>query len=354
MQLQCLKCRRPLPQRATVCPSCGQAVYTTVRSAGAGHGRRLDGCLAEPPSTRHFTAVPNVSSLPPRVDLRPGCSPVENQGQIGSCTANAIVGAVEFKRRKQGRHEDLSRLFVYFNARRLMGLEREDSGARIAHGMAAFLAHGAPPESAWPYDPARVTTAPGEGAYAAAAANTEAEYARLSGLEDIKGALAREQPVVFSISLPVRCYEEASATGVMPRPTDEELAAVATQHGSHAMLLVGYDTNEQIFHVRNSWGEQWGERGYCKIAIDTFERAMAVDTAWVVGALEASGAFSVTRPVTRPAAATAPPPASRAVEGGMRDTAARLREEIRGGVASDVNDALRRIRERVNPPRRDG
>jgi hypothetical protein len=353
MELQCYKCRRRVPAGAAVCPSCGQAVYTTAGSPRASHGRRIDGCLAEPPSTTHFSAVPNVSSLPPRVDLRAGCSPVEDQGQIGSCTANAIVGAVEFKRRKKGLQDDLSRLFVYYNARRLMGLEREDSGARIAHGMAAFLAHGAPPERAWPYDPARVTTAPDDAAYQAAAGNTEAEYARLSGLEHIQGALAREQPVVFSISLPVRCFDEAASTGVIGTPTDEELAAVATQHGRHAMLLVGYDLSEHIFHVRNSWGAGWGDHGYCRMSIDTFQRALAVDSAWVVGSLEASGAFSVRRPPvpSRPVPATAPAPAP--VEGGVRGSGARLREEIRGGLASDIDDALRRVRERVNPPRRD-
>ncbi|MEO8259101.1 MAG: C1 family peptidase [Acidobacteriota bacterium] len=342
--MQCYKCRKELPDRANECPACGQRVYTTASSPGASLGRRLDGCLAETPSPRDYTAVPNISSLPPRVDLRPGCSPVENQGQIGSCSANAIVGAVEFKRWKEGRQDDLSRLFVYFNARKMSGMEKEDCGARIAHGMAAFLAHGAPPESAWPYDPSRVTTMPDDAAYTRAAPNAEVEYARLSGIEHIRGALARQLPVVFSISLPSRCYDEAASGGVMPKPTDDEIAGVLTQHGRHAMLLVGYDTDQNIFHVRNSWGTEWGDRGYCRLSIDTFQRAMAADTAWVLGSLEASGAFSVTRP-----ALTSPP-----VEGGVRDRAAGLRDEIRGGVVKDLDSALKGIRERVNPPRREG
>ncbi len=342
--MHCYKCRKELPDKAKACPSCGQPVYTTMNSPAASHGRRLDGCLAEAPSVKDYTAVPNVSSLPPRADLRPGCSPVENQGQVGSCTANAIVGAVEFKRWKQGRQEDLSRLFVYFNARKLSGTETQDCGARIAHGMAAFLAHGAPPESAWPYDPARVNTTPDDAAYAKAAANTEVEYARLGGIENIKGALARQQPVVFSISLPTRCYDEAASSGVMPKPTEDELAAVLTQHGRHAMLLVGYDTDQQVFIVRNSWGKEWGDQGYCRLSIDTFERAMAADTTWVLGSLEASGAFSVTRPAL----------VSRPVEGGVRDKASALRDDIRGSVTKDLDSALKGIRDRVNPPRREG
>src|SRR6185503_17734495 len=142
----------------------------------------------------------------------PGCSPVEDQGNVGSCTANAIVGAVEYKRRKSGNQEDLSRLFVYYNGRKMRGAENEDGGITIAHGMASLLAFGVPPEASWPYDPAKVTVAPGQGAYDQASASAEIEYARVDGLDHIKGALAREQPVVFSISLPTRCYQDAEKT----------------------------------------------------------------------------------------------------------------------------------------------
>jgi hypothetical protein len=251
---------------------------------------------------------------------------------------------VEFTRRKQGHQEDLSRLFVYFNARRLTGMEMEDRGASIAHGMAAFLAHGAPPESAWPYDPARVNTKPDEAAYEKAATNTDAEYARLSGLEHIKGALVRQLPVVFSISLPTWCYDDAATSGVIPAPTDSELAGVLTWHGRHAMLLVGYDADQNIFHVRNSWGTEWGDQGYCRLSMDTFQHALAADTAWVFGPLEASGAFSVTKPALT----------SRLVEGGVRDMASKLRDDIRGSITKDMDDALKSIRDRVNPPRKDG
>jgi hypothetical protein len=340
--MRCYKCGSELVENVTECQACGQSVYTTAKAPGATFGRRLDGCLTDVPSGKDYTAVPNISSLPPRADLRPGCSPVENQGQVGSCTANAIIGAVEFKRWKEGRQDDLSRLFLYFNARKISGTEKEDCGSRIAHGMAAFLAFGAPPESAWPYDPARVTTTPDEAAYAKAVANTQVEYARLSGIEHIKGALAREQPVVFSISLPLRCYDEAARSGVMPTPSENELAAVRTRHGQHAMLLVGYDLAQNIFHVRNSWGTEWGDRGYCRLSIETFERAMAADTAWILGPLEASRAFSVNRPALT----------SRPVEGGVRNMAGTLRDDIRGSVTTDMNDALRGIRERVNPPKR--
>jgi hypothetical protein len=340
--MQCYKCRKELPERAATCPSCRQPAYTTMNSPEASFGRRLDGCIPEPTSPKDYAAVPNVSSLPPRADLRPGCSPVEDQGRIGSCTANAIVGAIEYKRRKDGRQDDLSRMFVYFNGRKMSGSESQDCGLRISHGMAAFMAFGAPPESAWPYDPARANTMPDGAAYAAAGPNADVEYARLNGIEHIKGALARQQPVVFAISLPAHRWEEAGKSGVIPALSDSELAPVLTQHGQHSMLLVGYDTDQNIFHVRNSWGTGWGDQGYCRMSIDTFQRAMAVNTTWILGSLEASGAFSV----SRPAAVVSKP-----VEGGVRDKAGTFRSDIRGSVTKDMDDALKSIRDRVKPPR---
>ncbi len=168
------------------------------------------------------------------------------------------------------------------------------------------------------------------------------EYARVDGLEAIKGALAREHPVVFATSLPDRCYEEAGRTGRVPTPTAAELDAVRTDCGTHAMLLVGYDMDEGTMLIRNSWGQGWGDGGYCRIPIDVFEASAARGAAWILGSLEATGAFTVTRP-----ARTAKP-----VEGGVRDMAAKMREEIRSGLTKDLTESFKDIKTRVNPPRR--
>jgi hypothetical protein len=310
----------------------------------------VDGCLEEEPSATDFTAVPNLSSLPPRADLRPNCSPVEDQGRIGSCVACAVVGAMEYQERRTGRSSvDLSRMFVYFNARRMRGSEHLDTGTTIASGLAAFLAFGAPPESAWPYDPALVTKAPDDHAFLKARAYVPAEYARVSGIDHVKGALFRQFPVIFSASLPMRCYEEAGRTGIMPKPSSSELAAIRTEHGRHAMLLVGYDLDKGVFHVRNSWGRGWGETGHCAIDIETFQAAMAENTTWILGSLDTAGDFTITRPSRPAAAATAAP-----VSGSVRDLAAKMREELRSGLVKDIDSAIKDVRQRVNPPRQGG
>jgi hypothetical protein len=201
-------------------------VFTTADAPSSAFGRRIDGCLEEPASPKDFHAVPNLSMLPRQVDLRDHCSPVEDQGRVGSCVANAVVGAMEHQQRRTGQVAvDLSRMFVYFNARRMRGTEQQDCGTTIAAGMAAFLAFGAPPESRWPYDPSTVSTVPGADVFQQALPNVPAEYARVNGMEHVQGALARGYPVVFSASIPQRCYQEAAQTGVIPTPSDSELAA---------------------------------------------------------------------------------------------------------------------------------
>lgn len=342
--MNCYRCRSELPRSGSNCPSCGQAVYTRgVQPGKPSQGRRLDGCLPEAPSTTAsaYRATPNLSNLPKQVDLREHCSPVEDQGQVGSCTANAVVGAMEHQVRREGRPAvDLSRMFVYFNARRMSGHESADTGVRISQGMAAFLAFGAPPEAAWPYDPGLVAREPDEGTYTKARDYVPNEYARLEGLDNVKGSLARGYPVVFAASLPEPYWDAVRATGRAAPPSREALLAAHTAEGTHAMLLVGYDDNAREFLIRNSWGQHWGENGYFRLDYDSWSLATATTTTWILGKLEASGAFTIVRPqVEAPAA----------VQGGVKDLAAKLREDIRGSLQKDIQDAFKDVKDRMKP-----
>lgn len=334
--MKCYNCHRQLPPTGGRCPSCGQRVYTTSGSPQAFKGRRIDGCLPPLDSPTHFRAVPNLGGLPRRIDLRPECTPVEDQGQVGSCTANAAVGALEYQRRREGKtHVDLSRLFVYYNSRRMTGREHEDCGATIAQCMAALLAFGTPAELSWPYDAEAVMAVPAPEVFDEALRHTPREYARVDGLEHVQGALARHYPVVFGTTLPDRCFEEAGRTGVLPAPTRAELDAVANQ-GGHAMLLVGYDSDQRTFLVRNSWGPGWGDQGYCTMPFDTFDATGAAATSWILGNLESSGAFTVTR-----GSLTVTP-----VHGSVKDMAARMREELRGSLGTDLANAMNDVKRR--------
>src|SRR5580692_7685401 len=109
------------------------------------------GWVPDLPDQRDFmfaAPVENMAALPPNVDLRPQCpKEVYDQGQLGSCTANAIAGALEFEMLKQRLNAFTpSRLFIYYNERVIEGTTATDSGALIRDGIKSVNSQGACPE----------------------------------------------------------------------------------------------------------------------------------------------------------------------------------------------------------------
>jgi hypothetical protein len=307
---------------------------------------RLNGCLFGPPSARDFRTSFKDRSVPDFVDLRPSCTTVEDQGQIGSCTANATVGALEYHyKRRDGASPDLSRMFVYFNARRMRGNVMADTGAFIREAMASVLAFGACREDRWPYDPMLFAAEPPPEAYADAMQHQVLQYARVEGGRGAIRALAEELPVVFGTVIPQRCFAEAASTGVIPAPTPEELNAPG--QGGHAMLIVGYDNNRRLFIVRNSWGGDWGDHGYCWIPYDVMDACSRPEEFWVLAELEKHTGFELIRPrqaakdewddeyETRRRAG--------AQLGGLAGSTAKMRDQIRSGLEADLAASSRKI-----------
>jgi hypothetical protein len=231
-----------------------------------GSARRVAGYKASAPAADvpRFTGG-KISSLPPRVDLRPGLTQVENQGQTSSCVANAVAGAYEYlvKRHRGDDAYDVSRLFIYYNARKISGTEAEDGGSQIQDAIAGLKEFGACSEASWPFDEGAVNAEPEGNAYDEAAAflveHTEAVPVELASW---KHALAEGHPIVFGILL-FESFDAQRKKGLVPLPSTRE--GSRESHGAHAMLCVGYSDKDQVFVVRNSWGTSWGDDGYCYI-----------------------------------------------------------------------------------------
>ncbi len=254
----------------------------------------LKGCLFE----SRASAAPTVSTpstrLPDRVDLRVHCSPVENQLKTNSCVANAVVGALEFHHLKSGRPlTDLSRLFVYYNARILSGSTHEDQGSFIHHGMASILAYGACEARLWPFLEEMVKTTPSEACYKNATGYEAVQYARAPRGVPALTVLAQGLPIVFGIFVPGEYYDIAAQTGRMPKP--DQVIPQQPPSG-HAMLIVGYDMTERLYLVRNSWGAGWAEQGYCWIPFETMDAWSKEEDFWTVGAIEEAAGFSLQGP----------------------------------------------------------
>jgi C1A family cysteine protease len=228
------------------------------------HSIQRYGWVPDFPDARdHMYAAPmlNVGALPPAADLRPNCPPVYDQGQLGSCTGNAIAAAVQFERKKQGLAPDFapSRLFIYYNERVMEGTVGVDAGAMIRDGIKSVATLGVCPEPVWPYVIAKFTKKPTAKAFKDAAKVKAVSYSRVARtLQQMKGCLASGFPFVLGFSV-YESFEtqDVATTGAMPMPAASEKLL-----GGHAVLAVGYDDAQQRFFVRNSWGTGWGMKGY--------------------------------------------------------------------------------------------
>lgn len=129
------------------------------------HRIKRFGWIPDLPDHRdHFYAAPlvNLGTLPDKADLRPNCPPVYDQGQLGSCTANAIAGAIQFGRMKEHKQESFvpSRLFIYYNERVIEGTVKSDNGAQLRDGVKTVAKQRICPESVWPYDISKFAVKP--------------------------------------------------------------------------------------------------------------------------------------------------------------------------------------------------
>ncbi|RUT06446.1 hypothetical protein DSM106972_027030 [Dulcicalothrix desertica PCC 7102] len=237
--------------------------YLLERSTGKQYF--VNGCIPSEETPQKLTDVlPTTTQLPPVVDLRRYMSVVEDQGKIGSCTANTLVAAYEYlANRKNGSYIDFSRLFLYYNARKRDNIQG-DKGSSIATSITVMQQQGVCKEATWPYQPHLVNVEPSAQAYQEARNFLLKDARQLPiDLYTMKNFLASGYPFAFGIKL-FNSFQQASKSGwvTMPSPNSEEGLQV---HGHHAMLCVGYSDKHQVFIVRNSWSERWGHGGYCYI-----------------------------------------------------------------------------------------
>lgn len=242
-----------------------------VISRADGSARKVSGYryAAPRPGTKTWAARAETrSNLPKKVDLRPFMTEVENQEETNSCAANAVAGAYEYlvKRHLGEESYDVSRLFIYYNGRAVDGIEHEDEGSVIGSLIESLKQHGACSEETWPFDASIVNEQPSEEAYQEAAHFVVEDNAIVpTTLDAWKAALAEGYPIIFGISL-FESFDRHRKPGLVPMPSPRESSRES--HGGHAMLAVGYSDKDRVFIVRNSWGNEWGDDGYCYIPYD--------------------------------------------------------------------------------------
>ena len=259
---------------------------------------------------RAALGLQQASIIPPAVDLRPSCPPVYDQGQIGSCTANAIAAAIDFERQRQKLAFIFpSRLFIYYNEREIEGTIASDSGAQIRDGLKTINTTGACREkqtgpediSFWPYSEP-FAAKPSRNCYGAAACHKTLQYLSVAQQQtDMLDCLAQGFPFVFGITV-YESFESnfVSQTGYVPIPAPSESVL-----GGHALLAVGYQIKSAILcsgsglagfvtgeHpvsilFRNSWGADWGDAGYGTIPVEYLTNPDLASDFWTIRMEEA-------------------------------------------------------------------
>jgi len=243
------------------------------------------GWLPDLPDKRDwlYGVVRRLPRLPRRTDLRAICSVVEDQGELGSCTANALAGALEFLERKNGvSYEDRSRLFIYYNERAIIHTIGEDSGAMLRDGIKTLVKQGACSEDIWPYYTGKFAVRPPAACYRDARDHQITSYHRILAVPQMKACLAEGFPFVFGFMV-YESFESARTvrTGVVNLPGRKESAL-----GGHAVMAVGYDDGARRFLVRNSWGTGWGMDGYFTMPYEYLENRGLSDDFWTIRAGE--------------------------------------------------------------------
>ncbi|MGA8147027.1 MAG: C1 family peptidase [Gallionellaceae bacterium] len=242
------------------------------------------GWLPDVPDQRdHLYAAPvaYIAKLPASTDLRSKCPPVYDQGQLGSCTANAIGAAIQFERHKQKFRPDFvpSRLFIYYNERVMEHSVNSDSGAQIRDGIKSVAKQGECTEKEWPYVIAKFASKPATACYRDATKYKAVQYQRVPQiLNQMKGCLASGYPFVFGFSVYTEFESDSVArTGELDMPGPKEKLL-----GGHAVMAVGYEDKTQRFIVRNSWSAKWGIKGYFTMPYSYLTDSNLADDFWTI------------------------------------------------------------------------
>jgi C1A family cysteine protease len=266
--------------------------------------RRNLGWLPQLPDVRDLAyTAPMGVLLPPAVDLRPRMPPVYDQGQIGSCTANATDAIVQFLLRPPGDTPWFSgsRLFIYYNTRATEGTIGSDAGGSIRDAIKSVAAFGVPAETAWPYsgEPAREdgTFAPGQAATlqpppaiydAAATAKAVRYHAVAQDLQHLKTCLAEGFPIAFGFTIYSSFFDPSDAplrTIPLPGPNDGV-------EGGHAVVIIGYDDGDAFFTIRNSWGPGVQDHGHFYLPYAYVTNPNLASDFWTIRAVQPQGPTS--------------------------------------------------------------
>lgn len=234
----------------------------------------------------YYLSLAPIANLPTKVDLRENDSAIFDQGRLGSCTAQAIAAAYMHNLKKQNEEMFVpSRLFIYWNERKMIDTVNKDSGAMIRDGIKSINVQGVCDETCWPYDISVFTKKPPRKCYREAKKHQSVAYSRVNrNLDDMKNCLASGLPFVLGFTVYESFYAKETAHGGMMKWPDKSERAL----GGHAVMAIGYDDSLEggRFIIRNSWGTNWGDKGYFYMPYEYLTNNNLSADFWVIQSVE--------------------------------------------------------------------
>lgn len=216
------------------------------------------GWIKDKPDSRDIPYVPLEAraTLPPSADIV--LPPVYNQGNLGSCVANALCTTFDYLDKTRFKP---SRLFLYYNCRKRQGTVDYDSGSTIRTGFQSMNGDGICPERLHPYIIEKFMEKPSADDYKNAKFHKAIQYRYVeNNLSALKTAIVNKLPVCFGFIVYESFVDNTKwnpATDPMPIPAEGEKVL-----GGHAVVACGYDDTKGCFKIRNSWGTGYGDEGH--------------------------------------------------------------------------------------------
>lgn len=242
----------------------------------------------------------DASEIPPKNDFSSLFTAVRNQGSLGSCTAYAsVAGMGEFYNKNVNNDiTQLSTLFQYKMTRDLMGVTG-DVGAFMRTAMKSMAVYGTVPEKEYPYIVSKFDQEPNENLKFLGQNFQALKYIRVDQrnvlttdvLKELRRYSSKNIPIMFGFTVYQNSWNQANSTssgGAFPFPSSTDTVA-----GGHAICIAGHDdtkviTNSQdgarttgAFKIRNSWGPNWGTKGFGWVPYKYVEQQLAMDF-WVL------------------------------------------------------------------------
>ncbi len=201
------------------------------------------------------------NSLPKSADLKKYFSSIKNQGKQGACSSFSLTSVFEyFLNNETHKEDDMSEAYVYYNAREIQGDTNIDEGANLYNVIRGMADKGVCLEELCPYDSNVFDKRPSNEAYKDGKEHTVTTAKNVPvSVETVKSAINDGYPVVGCFRVFKSLQENTS--GYIPMPSDYERSH--EEEKFHAMVICGYNDKHGHFIVRNSWGTDFGDKGYC-------------------------------------------------------------------------------------------